>query len=170
MPVQSHPTYRAMRGTSLALTLLIFAAGTALAQGSAAFARLAGQWTGSGSIELANGTREPIKCRATYDVLEERSNLQLNIRCASESYNFDLRGSATYSAGAITGVWSESTRNIAGTLSGRAEDGRFQVLAESPSFAATLTLLTHGNRQTVAIKSQDPQSSVKGASISLRRS
>ena len=170
MPVQSHPTHRAMRAAALASTFLIFAASMALAQATAPFARLAGQWTGSGNIELANGTREPIRCRAAYDFLQEQSNLQLNIRCASDSYNFDLRGSATYSAGAITGVWSESTRNIAGTLSGKADDGHFQVLAESSAFAATLTLTTHGNRQSVSIKSQDKQSSVKGASISLRRS
>jgi hypothetical protein len=37
-------------------------------------------------------------------VLEEQNKLQLNIHCASESYNFDLRGSANYSAGAITGT------------------------------------------------------------------
>ena len=146
-----------MRGAGLALTLLNLAAGAGFAQGPLAFARLAGQWAGSGSIELADGTREPIRCRAAYDFLEERSNLQLNIRCASESYNFDLRGSATYSDGAITGVWSEETRNVAGTLSGKADDSRFQVLAKAASFAATLTVITHGNRQTVAIKSQDPR-------------
>ena len=38
---------------------------------------------------------------------------------ASDSYNFDLRGSATYAAGAITGTWSESIRNAAGTLAPR---------------------------------------------------
>ena len=75
------------------------------AQGIAPFSRLAGQWSGSGTIELSNGRREPIRCRASY-VLGGQRELQLNIRCASEGYNFDLRASATYSAGSVSGMWS----------------------------------------------------------------
>jgi hypothetical protein len=46
-----------------------------------------------GTIDLSNGTHEPIKCRAAYDVLSDQRNLQLNIRCASG--NFDLRAVPT---------------------------------------------------------------------------
>ncbi len=142
----------------------------AFAQGAGPFARLAGQWSGSGTIDLANGGHEPIKCQAAYDVLGEQNNLQLNIRCASDSYNFDLRGSASYANGSITGTWSESTRDAAGILSGKAEGDHFSVLAKGPSFTANLTLTTHGDRQAVTIKSQDAQASVRGATISLQRS
>jgi hypothetical protein len=154
----------------LALTLAVSLAGVVFAQGAASFARLAGHWSGSGTIDLANGTHEPIKCRAAYDVLEAQHNLQLNIRCASDSFNFDLRGSATENEGTITGSWSEETRNAAGTLTGKANDSHFEVVAKGPAFSATLTLVTHGDKQTVAIKSQDSQTSVKGATINLRRS
>ena len=133
-----------------------------------AFASLAGSWAGSGTIELS-GAREPIRCRAAYDVLDERSNLQLNIRCASDSYNFDLRASATYAGGGISGSWSESTRNAAGTISGKAEGDRIQVLAVGPWFTAELTLVTHGNKQAVSIKSREKDSSVKGVTITLQR-
>ncbi len=133
------------------------------------FGRLAGHWSGAGTIELSNA-REPIKCRAAYDVLQEQRKLQLNIRCASDSYNFDLRASANYSRGTITGSWSESTRNASGTISGRADGDRFQVTATGPAFTAELTLLTRGDRQSVTIKSKDEQTSVKGASITLQRS
>ena len=110
-----------------------------------------------------------MRCRASYDVLDQRNELMLNIRCASPSYNFDLRGSANYSAGRVHGTWSESTRNAAGTISGEAEGDRFQVLARGPEFSANLLLLTQGNRQSVDIKSHDKNSSVKGASITLQR-
>jgi hypothetical protein len=89
---------------------------------------------------------------------------------ASDSFNFDLRASANYSAGAIAGNWSESTRNIAGTISGRADGDRFQVVARASSFVATLIVITHGGRQSVVIRSHDAQASIKGASISLKRS
>jgi hypothetical protein len=133
------------------------------------FGELAGSWSGSGTIDLSKDRHEPIRCRASYDVLEEQNKLQLNIRCASDSYNFDLRGSATYNAGAITGNWSESTRNAAGTLSGKVEGSGFQVLAKGPTFTANLNLATHGDKQSVTIKSQDAQADVKGATITLQR-
>jgi hypothetical protein len=88
---------------------------------------------------------------------------------ASDSYNFDLRGSATYAAGAITGTWSESTRNAAGTLSGKVEGVGFQVVAKGPAFTADLNLVTRGDKQSVTIRSQDAQAEVRGATITLQR-
>ena len=103
------------RALASALALLFFV-GYADAQSRATvgsapsaspFAQLAGGWSGAGTIDLADGKHEPIKCRASYDVLDTQNKLQLNIHCASDSYNFDLRASAAYSGDAITGNWSE---------------------------------------------------------------
>ena len=158
----------AIRITGGAALALLIAIGIVRAQAVAPFAPLAGAWSGNGTIDLATA-REPIKCRASYDVLDDLHNLQLNIRCASDSYNFDLRASANYAAGSIKGSWSEATRNAAGTISGRAEGDRIQVVATSSAFTAELILVTRGNKQTVSIKSQDKNASVKGASIMLQR-
>jgi len=166
--IRTQMAKRVVCRTVFGLLLCLLAAGASRAQSVVAFTHLAGAWAGSGTIELSTA-HEPIRCRAAYDVLEDRHNLQLNIRCASDSYNFDLRASATYSGGAISGSWSESTRNAAGTISGKAEGDRIQVVATSPLFTAELTLVTRGNRQSVSIKSQDKDSSVRGASISLQR-
>jgi hypothetical protein len=166
------------RGAAVALMILFFVGGdgnaqSAATQGSASsagpFDQLAGSWSGSGTIDLSNGRHEPIKCRASYDVLEEQNKLQLNIHCASDSYNFDLRSSATYAAGAITGTWSESTRNAAGTLSGKVEGVGIQVVAKGPTFTANLNLVTRGDKQSVTIKSQDAQAGVHGATSTLQR-
>ena len=166
-----------LRALTSALVVVFFV-GYAGAQsrttvGSAAsenpFAQLAGGWSGAGTIDLANGRNEPIKCRASYDVLETQSKLQLNLHCASQSYNFDLRASATYSGDAITGTWSESTRNAAGTLSGKVEGAGFRVVAKGQTFRADLNLVTQGNKQSVTIKSQDEKAEVRGATIALQR-
>ena len=127
---------------AFALLALIPAAALAV---SSPFERLAGSWAGSGVIEMSDGNREPLRCRAAYDVLKEGTSLQLNIRCASESYNFDLRSSAEYAGGKVTGVWSESTLNTGGQLSGSAQGDRIRVLANSDTFSAALTLVTHGD-------------------------
>jgi hypothetical protein len=131
---------------------------------------LAGHWSGSGDIQLATGAKEPIRCRASYDVLSEQSNLQFNIRCASDSYKFDLRGSASYTSGTVKGSWSESTRNASGTMSGTATADRVEMVAKGAAFSATFTLQTKGPTQSVTIESRNPQSGVRGASITLRRS
>jgi hypothetical protein len=155
--------------TSLACALWLSAYGGGHAQSPASFEKLAGQWSGNGTIDLSNGAQESIRCRAAYDVLEQQNSLQLNIRCASETYNFDLRASAKHSAGAISGTWSESSRNVAGTISGKAAGDRFEVLAKGPSFSAHLTLITRNDRQSVIIQSQEAKAAVKRASISLQR-
>ena len=170
MSVPSHGAIVIVRCAILAIALLFSINGTSYAQRIAPFDRLAGNWSGSGTIELSNGTHESIRCRAAYDVLGGQSKLQLTIRCASEGANFDLRAGADYSGGAVSGYWSESTRGVSGTISGRADGDRFQVVAKAASFVATLTLITHGGRQSVSIKSQDPQSSIKSVSVNLRRS
>ena len=110
--VHSKPASMLLRVATLAITIFVFGDGVGNAQSRATqgsalredpFGQLAGSWSGSGTIDLSNGKHEQIKCRAAYDVLEEQKKLQLNIHCASDSYNFDLRGSASYAAGAITG-------------------------------------------------------------------
>jgi hypothetical protein len=153
--------------TALALMFLVGYAGAqgrttvGSASGESPFSQLAGAWSGAGTIDLANGRHEPIKCRASYDVLETQSKLQLNIHCASES--------ATHSADAISGTWSESTRNAAGTLSGKVGGAGFQVVAKGPTFSASLNLVTQGDKQSVTIRSQDEKADVRGATITLQR-
>jgi hypothetical protein len=69
--------------------------------------------------------------------------------------------------GALSGTWSEGTRNINGNLEGRGASGNFQVTASAPGFTANLSLITRGNKQSVVIRSD---SVFRGASISLSRS
>ena len=153
-----------------AAALLVFAALPTSAQAfSSPFAAMSGSWSGSGTITTSNGNKERIRCRAKYDVDGAGSSLDLILRCASDSYNFDLRGSATYAAGAITGTWSESSRNAAGTLSGKVEGVGFQVVAKGPTFTANLDLVTRGDKQSVTIKSHDANADVQGATITLQR-
>ena len=175
---QSNPLSVVFTGAALALTILFFAvadgnAQNATKQGSTVsagpFGQLAGSWSGSGTINLSGGKHEPIRCRASYDVLDEQNKLQLNIHCASESYKFELLGSATYAGGAITGSWSKSTRNAAGTMSGKVEGAGFQVVAKGPTFTANLSVMTRGDKQSVTIRSQDAQAEVQGATINLQR-
>jgi hypothetical protein len=158
-----------MRSASVVLAFwLVTASGHT--QSASPFDNLAGQWSGSGTIDLANGTRDPIRCRAAYDVLDQQNNLQLNIRCASDSYSFNLFASATLASDVVSGSWSETTRNAAGTISGTANGDHIDVVANGPTFSASLALITRGDLQSVVIRSKEAKSSVQGATISLERS
>jgi len=167
MPSRSKPSWtRGWKSAAYAFGLLLLAL-PALAQGAGPFAGLSGAWSGGGTISLANGASERIRCRAVYNVGGGGRALQLSIRCASDSYNFDLAGNVVSQGGAITGTWSESTRGVAGTVSGRASGNHFQAYAQGAGFSAGLSLSTHGNRQSVVIRPTGAD--VTAVSIALAR-
>lgn len=119
-----------------------------------AFAGLAGVWAGRGTITLDDGSIERMRCRATYAVSDDANGLNQNLVCASDSYKFDLRSNVVARGGALSGTWSESTRNVSGDIEGRSAAGQFNVVASGPGFTANISLKTTGNKQTVAITSQ----------------
>jgi hypothetical protein len=128
---------------------------------------MAGVWSGGGTITLDDGSTERIRCRATYAVGAGGSGLNQSLTCASDSYRFNLSTNVVAQGGALSGTWSETTRNINGNLEGRGASGNFQVTASAPGFTANLSLITRGNKQSVVIRSD---SVFRGASISLSRS
>lgn len=137
------------------------------AQAGGPFAGMAGVWSGTGTVTLDDGSTERIRCRATYAVGAGGNGLQQTLLCASDSYKFNLSSNVTAQGSAITGTWSEASRNINGNIEGRSSPGTVQVLASAPGFAANISVTTHGNKQSVVIKAE---SQFKGASISLTRS
>jgi hypothetical protein len=138
-----------------------------VAEGAGPFAKLAGSWSGGGSLTMANGMQERLRCRAHYNVGGGGSELRLNLRCASESYNFDLGGDVESRGSAITGSWTEATRNASGTVSGRVNGDQMQVAARGDNFSASLSLVTRGNRQSVSIRPQGTE--VSAVSIALSK-
>ena len=123
-------------------------------QAASSLAALAGSWSGAGTMTTSAGAQERLRCRATYRVADGGDNLQLNLRCASESYNFDLSSAVQHRGGTISGTWSETTYNASGTISGRASGEQIQVAARGDNFSANLSLTTRVDRQAVAIQSQ----------------
>ena len=132
-----------------------------------AFAGLVGSWVGTGTITLASGAKENIRCRATYGLSDGGQLLKQTLRCASDSYNFDLRSNVKNDAGAISGSWRETTRQVQGSISGSAGPGQIQANIQGPTFSAGLLLASRGTRQTVTIRSQG--SDLSEVSIVLNR-
>lgn len=146
-----------MHRQAAALALAVMISLSAL-QGHAApagpFAGMAGSWSGAGSLTMANGTQERLRCRADYRIGDSGSKMGLGLRCASDSYNFSLVGDVATDGRAVFGSWSETTRNVSGTVSGRITGDRIQLVARGDNFSANLSLVTRGDRQSVAIQPQ----------------
>jgi hypothetical protein len=137
------------------------------AQSGGPFASFDGSWAGNGTVSLSDGSKESIRCRATNKVGGGGNALKLSLRCASDSYKFDLTSDVSQQGDRITGSWSETSRNINGNLQGTAGGGRMDVFVEAAGFAATLTLVTSGNKQQVSISSKGE---IRGVAISMVRS
>jgi hypothetical protein len=139
-------------------------AGSPVRAASGPFGPLAGTWSGGGTVTLDDGSRERIRCRATYE--PAGPSMAMTLTCASDAYKFQLSANVIDQGGAISGSWSEASRNVSGTLSGRGGGETFEVTASAPGFNAGISLHTVGNRQSVVMRAD---SQFRGATISLSR-
>ena len=145
---------RSMSKSLIVLALALMVAGLFVhgaAKAAAPFSGLAGTWTGDGSIVLAKGTTERMRCDATYVVSQGGEKADLTLRCVSDSYHFDLNIGLVDTAGAVLGTWREPTQSVEGGISGTASGDRIQVTARGQNFAAAINVATRGAAQTVQI-------------------
>ena len=131
------------------------------------FAGLSGSWSGGGSLRSASGQRERIRCRANYQVDENGTRLRQSLRCASDSYRFDVGGNIVADGGALSGSWSETSRNVAGSVSGRVNGGQIHARIDGAGFSANLIVSTRGDWQSVSIES--PGHEITEVSVALTR-
>src|SRR5215210_7708085 len=123
---------------------------------STPFAGLAGSWSGEGTIKLASGDSERIRCRATYDVTEGGLRLTQALKCASDSYQFNVESDISYNvdAGVVSGTWAETNYSSSGFLRGTVSGGTIKAHVKGKSFAAQVDVSTSGNQQMVSIRPQ----------------
>ncbi len=132
---------------------------------SAPFAALAGSWSGAGRIDLQDGSSERIRCRASYSVGDGGLSFQQQLRCASDSYKFNVNSNILSHGGSLSGTWSEATRNLSGSVSGNATTSRIEARVSGGAFSAGLNVFTNGNQQGVTIVPQGTD--VKGVTVTM---
>src|ERR1700744_3422246 len=153
--------------TTAVISIALMLPGSASYAQSRPFAGFDGAWSGNGTVSLSDGPTERIGCWADYKVGGGGMGLKQSPRCASDSYKFDLSSNVTSQGDRISGNWSETNRNVFGSLQGTAGGGRIDVFVEAVGFSANLTLRTSGNKQTVQINSKGD---IRGVSITLVKS
>jgi hypothetical protein len=155
---------RHFRGGALAAAIIM--APAVVHADSAPFANFAGNWTGNGTISIAEGGTERIRCRGTYTVDGSGNNLHQVLRCASDSYKFELTSDVAASGSNISGSWNEASRGVNGSISGRIANGQIDALVQTNGYAATFNVVTRGNKQSVNISSKGE---LRGVNITLAR-
>jgi hypothetical protein len=134
-----------------------------------AFAGFAGQWSGSGTITIASndGTNnERIRCRGQYTTSSGNNAVSINLRCASDSYRFDLASEVRSNGGQLSGSWTESSRGVNGVVEGRVSGGQVTASVQTNGYVATFNISTRGNRQSIAIASKGE---LRAVNISLSK-
>jgi len=155
---------RALKAAGLGAAMMLSA--SAAFADSGPFAGFEGAWSGTGTVALSDGSKERIRCKATYRVGNGGNQLSQTLRCASDSYKFDLSADVASNGDRISGNWSEASRNVNGSLQGKAGGGHIEVFVEAAGFAANISLTTRGNKQSVAISSKGD---IRGVNISMTK-
>jgi hypothetical protein len=155
-------SWTALKAAGVGAALLLSASAAQAQAGP--FGPLAGSWSGNGTITMSDGASERIRCRAKYT--PGGSALQITLRCASDSYRFELSSDVTANGNNLNGTWSEESRGINGSLSGTSSGGQFDVFVQASGFAANISVRTTGPRQSVSISSKGD---IRTVSISMTR-
>ena len=124
----------------------------AIADETSPFTELPGRWVGQGRLGFKNGEVENIKCRATYFVENQGSNLRQNIRCASASGKVELKSEIIHEGnGKLNGTWKELLYNLSGQLGGQVTKRGFRIKVVGKDLAAHMEIIVKEARQIVEV-------------------
>jgi hypothetical protein len=127
------------------------------AQSAGPWAKFLGNWRGSGEVIESDGTRERISCRAKYSDSSGGEALTQTLRCASDSYSFDIGSYLVASGQSVSGDWQEYGRKVEGHITGRVGDGQFEGSIAGASFTAETSARVSGRKQTLSLRTRGAQ-------------
>jgi hypothetical protein len=163
------PSASCLKKAVIASAILLISAQAQAEPGSEGpFLGLSGHWSGAGTITMANGATERIRCKAAYAVNATGKSLQQTLRCASDSYRLEISTNVISEGGSLSGSWAEVTRGVAGNISGRASGAEIVANVAAAGFAARLDVRIQGDKQSVSIRPQG-DTEVSAVSIALRK-
>jgi hypothetical protein len=163
------PSASCLKKAVIASAILLISAQAQAEPGSERpFLGLSGHWSGAGTVTMANGATERIRCKAAYAVNAPGKAVEQTLRCTSDSYRFEISSNVISEGGSLSGSWAEATRGVAGNISGRASGAEILVNVAGAGFTAHLELRTQGDRQSVTIRPQGG-TDVTAVSIALRK-
>jgi len=114
---------------------------------------LNGYWSGGGTVVLANGKTERVKCQVIYKA-EGGSQIRQSMRCASVDYSINALADLRVKGGQVTGSWEEKTYAAKGEVSGRYGGDGFALSIQGANFSAAMNVTLSNCQQSLNISPQ----------------
>lgn len=112
---------------------------------------LAGFWSGNGSVTLAGGNTERVKCNVFYKATDSNTQLRQTVRCASADYTINATADLQMRGGQVTGSWEEKTYAAKGEVSGRYSGESFNLMIKGVNFSAAMNVTLSACKQSINI-------------------
>jgi len=117
---------------------------------------------------MRDGSKETIRCRVSYGVGGAGTLLSQSLVCASQSYKFNVESQVRTDGNQLTGSWTETSRDVTGSVSGTVNDGTILATVTGATFSAGLSLSIRGNSQFVQIRPSET-TDVLDVTVTLHR-
>ena len=131
--------------------------------------KLAGKWSGEGTMVPTSGRNEQLRCIITYQVGEESSRVRQHLRCQGDNRNFDAVTRLDIDEDKVTGVWADNVYSISGTLHGNVTDTGFNIQLRSAYFDAKMSVVSSDCQQTVKLIPNDRSGFMKELAATLKK-
>ena len=131
--------------------------------------KLAGKWSGEGTMVPTSGRNEQFRCIITYQVGEEASRVRQHLRCQGDNRNFDAVTRLDIDEDKVTGVWADNVYSISGTLHGSVTDKGFNIQLRSAYFDAKMSVVSSDCQQTVKLIPNDRSGFMKELAATLKK-
>lgn len=114
---------------------------------------LTGYWSGNGSVTLANGKTERVKCQVFYKA-EGGTQIRQTMRCASADYNINSLAELQVKGGQVSGTWEEKQYAAKGDVTGRFGGDSFALSIKGANFSAVMNVSLSSCKQSLSITPQ----------------
>jgi hypothetical protein len=133
------------------------------------FFGLSGQWSGTGTVTMADGSIYRLRCKSANAVTANGRVIEQNLRCSSGKLRLDITSNVVSVGGLLSGSWAEATHRVRGTVSGLASRSGIFANVAGTGFAASMNVRTKGGKQSITMESFTlrPQRGTDDASVSV---
>jgi hypothetical protein len=112
---------------------------------------MSGYWSGNGTVVLASGNPERVKCAVTYKIGEGSTQIKQSMRCASGDYSINASAELNVKGAQVSGSWEEKTYAAVGQVTGRYSGSDLVLSIQGANFTAAMSVSLSACKQSINI-------------------
>lgn len=102
------------------------------------FEKLAGDWTGEGTVRTKSDPQKKVSCKVNYTVAG--SDLTQTLSCTGDDYEIEATLKLTDNGGKVKGSWNEVIYDAQGEVVGKAHDEVIRTVIRGDKFSGRMSL------------------------------